>query len=178
MRQNLLDAQAAATQLDALEQDLGADAYGANLSNPLLYPEWPGQFTDYPAFSSLVLSAGYLRDEFKKVASNVLDDKLQKGPGSPQIADQLLRPPAKETDKTRSIHYVEPKNEYLPNRDKGWIFIDSKDLFEVRDGLEPVFLVTNIDTGWWQGGFRFGGVDLVRIVQNPAPRGSKGKGRD
>jgi hypothetical protein len=174
MRQNLLDTQAMAV----FKQDLGAAAYIANLSNPLLYPEWPGQLTDYPAFSSLVLSAGYLRTKFEKYASNLVDAELQKGPGSPQIADQLLRPPSKEFDKTRSIHYVQPKDGYLPNRDKGWIFIDSKELFEVRDESKPVFLVTNIDTGWWQGGFRFGGVDLIRMVHNKTGRRSKRQEED
>ena len=156
--------------MEAIEQISGTAVFGANLSNPLLYPEWPGQLTDYPAFPSLVLSAGYLRDEFKEDAKNFskVNDKLGKGPGSPQIADQLLCPPDEKTGKTRNIHYVEPSTEHLPNRDKGWVFVDSKELFEVKAKAksQPVFLVTNIDTGWWQGGFRFGGVDLISMVRN------------
>jgi hypothetical protein len=159
--------------MEAIEQISDTAVFDANLSNPLLYPEWPGQLTDYPAFPSLVLSAGYLRDEFKKYAKNLLNvnDKLRKGPGSPQIADQLLCPPEKGSDKTRNIHYVKPNIEHLPNRDKGWVFIDSKELFEVKAKSQPVFLVTNIDTGWWQGGFRFGGVDLISMVRNKTTNG-------
>lgn len=173
-----MDAQAAVTQVEVLERDLGADAYEANILDSLLYPKWPGQFTNYPAFLSLILSVGHLRDEFKQDANHLLTARLQKGPGSPQIVNQLLNLPREGTEKTRSIHYVDPTKDVLPNRNNGWIFIDSKDLFEVRGEEKSVFLVTNIDTGWWQGGFRFGGVDLIRMVQKWAARGSKRKEKD
>lgn len=58
-------------KVEVLERDLGADAYEANILDPLLYPKWPGQFTDYPAFPSLILSVGYLRDEFKQDANHL-----------------------------------------------------------------------------------------------------------
>lgn len=46
-----------------------------------------------------------------------------------------------------------------------WITMEGVDDFEVLDGLQPVFIVQNNHAGKWQGGFRFGGVELIPIPQ-------------
>jgi len=44
-----------------------------------------------------------------------------------------------------------------------WITVMGTEDFEVLPGLQPVFIVQNVHAGKWQGGFRFGGVELVPV---------------
>lgn len=49
--------------------------------------------------------------------------------------------------------------------DEGWCQFQFPGLLQVNQRQDPCFVIENIDTGGWQGGFRFGGVELIKVDQ-------------
>lgn len=130
--------------------------YLPRFRNPMRFPVWPE--SDGPSFPhrpTLKFSAGYGASPRK-----VRDYQLVYGLGQRQIADQVLLP---ALDSIPRLDHLVTASDYWSHIDSGWIGIESSELFEIVEGRLPVFVVSNIDTGDWQGGFRFGGLDLHKV---------------
>ncbi|GIJ91957.1 hypothetical protein Asppvi_010932 [Aspergillus pseudoviridinutans] len=124
--------------------------------NPMRFPTWNGaEEASYPHRPLLRFSVGYGRSP-RQISDYRLDYRL----GHPSFADQVLL--QTNDDHLRLDHMVDSK-EYWSNTESGWMNIKSEGIFELVRGRNPVFVVSNIDTGDWQGDFRFGGVEL-RLV--------------
>ena len=133
--------------------------------NPLGYPIWELATPDYPRTPVLQFSIGYkavissVREYFKKSIMT----GYRRGK---QLCDQVLLSPGAGTSEPDSsvsrldIDVVSEK--CLELKDKGWVHIESEKKFKVVRGGHVVFAVSNFDNGQWQGGFRFGGVELIR----------------
>ncbi|GKZ31188.1 hypothetical protein AbraIFM66950_011400 [Aspergillus brasiliensis] len=129
--------------------------------NPMRFPLWDGaDEASYPHRPLLRFSVGYGRSP-RQISDYKLDYQL----GHLSFADQVLL--QTNEDHLRLDHMVDSK-EYWSNKDSGWISIKSQGYFELVRGRNPVFVVSNIDTGDWQGGFRFGGVEL-KFVSEKSP---------
>jgi hypothetical protein len=147
-----------------LDGSLEYDTPDGDFTNPMRFPVWPDHNEpSYPGRPLLRLSAGYGRLPYA-----VADYSIRYGPGCVSVADQVLL----ETPELhlRLDHMVTSK-QFHDNKSSGWLEIKSDGLFEVIQGQAPIFIVSNIDTGGWQGGFRFGGVELRRWQ---APRARQG----
>lgn len=121
------------------------------------FPQWPNE--DHPSWPyrpTLRLSVGY-----GTLPRHVKDYHIKGQLGDPSIADQVLCP---KSDSCPRLDYLIHSSEYWRYIDCGWRNIDAGE-FEIIDGRPPVFLVTNIFHGDWQGGFRFGGVELQLISE-------------
>lgn len=127
-------------------------AVDGGYKNPMRFPHWDGEDdTSYPNRPLLRFSVGYGKLP-RRVAEYDLDYSL----GHVSIADQVL---LGSNEHLRVDHLVSSK-EYWENTSSGWMNIKSEGSFEIVRGRPPIFVVSNIDTGDWQGGFRFGGVEL------------------
>lgn len=125
--------------------------------NVMGFPRWPGHDeASYPHCPALRLSIGYGRSP-----RHVKDYQLLYGLNKEPIADQVLLP--RSACCPRLDLFVDPHT-YHSNKDNGWINLENQEeRFEIVSGRQPVLVVSNIDTGSWQGGFRFGGVELQRV---------------
>lgn len=125
-------------------------------SNPAGYPTYTGEITPaFPRPPVLVFSAGYLKvPELESL-------KLAYGSGQEKLPDQVLA----DGKHWPRVECMLRQKTYFERLDKGWFYFtgESDDEFDVLEGHSPVFLVTMLDDGGWKGGFRFGGIDLVRV---------------
>lgn len=142
-----------------VNEDESSSLNDASCRNPFKFPKWPDEPNpSLPNRPLLRLSIGY-----GSSPRRVSKYELRYGLGQHALADQVLLPALKESMSVPRLDYFVTANEYWQNIDNGWLSIESEGLFEVLDGRPPVLTVTNIDTGDWQGGFRFGGVELRRL---------------
>jgi hypothetical protein len=138
-------------------------AAAGDYANSMRFPVWPGHTE--PSYSGrplLRLSAGYGRLPFA-----VAEYSIKYGPGLVSVSDQVLLETSEQH--LRLDHMVTSKH-FLNNTRSGWLEIKSDGIFEVVKGRAPVFMVSNIDTGDWQGGFRFSGIELRAWQASRAPQ--------
>ena len=146
-----------------LENDPNNDG---DYPNPLRFPVWPDHKSPaYPDRPLLHLSAGYGRLPYA-----IADYNITYGPGQASVADQVL---LELSEPHLRLDHVVTSMQYYRNTQSGWIDIKSDGLFEVVQGRAPAFVVSNLDTGGWQGGFRFGGVELRALQASQTPQGYK-----
>jgi hypothetical protein len=124
------------------------------------FPRWPGEsIPSLPHRPLLRFSIGY-----GSSSRRVFDYQLKYGLGQEAVADQVLLPNRHASPR---LDMFMTANTYWKSIDNGWLRIQGDELFEVVDGRQPVIVISNIDTGDWQGGFRFGGVELRRVERAP-----------
>lgn len=120
------------------------------ICNPFNYPMLVDKpYGDMPILPTLRLTVGYGQ-------GLPLDNPENKwGRGSPMIADQVT------SDRGRIDTWLGP-SDHARIIDQGWVGVEGGD-FEVLPNSYPVLIVSAVDSGIWLGGFRFGGVEIIRL---------------
>ena len=80
----------------------------------------------------------------------VAEYSIEYGPSRVSVADQVL---SETSEPHLRLDHMATSKQFLHNTRSGWLEIKSDGLFEVVQGRAPAFIVSNIDTGGWQGGF-------------------------
>jgi len=124
-------------------------------ANPFNFPNWrTNSQPDRPARPVLCFGIGYALSSSESVYASAKE--FQYGRGAPLLADQALE------KKGRVLRWLD-QHEYFALRDQGWIGLVAEGFrVKERSPTQPVLVVCNVDNGNWCGGFRFGGVDLIR----------------